>query len=72
MGGYTIQQDGLLLLFKNKGTIVHWHEGEIKTIVAELTAENLTRFNDAIADPVGRVYSGTVATPKFLSQIDVA
>lgn len=63
VGGYTIQQDGSLLLFKNKGTIEHWHEGEIKTIVGELTAENRTRFNDAIADPVGRVYSGTVATP---------
>ena len=64
VGGFTIQQDGSLLLFKTKGTIEHWREGEVKTIVAEIPSERLTRFNDAIADPLGRVYSGTMATPQ--------
>ena len=29
---------------------------------AEIAAERKTRFNDVIADPVGRVYCGTMPT----------
>ncbi|WP_036485680.1 SMP-30/gluconolactonase/LRE family protein [Myxosarcina sp. GI1] len=64
VGGMTIQTDGSLLLFKTKGTIQRWHKGNITTLIAEIPAERNTRFNDAIADPQGRVFSGTVATPK--------
>lgn len=74
VGGFTIQQDGSLLLFKTKGTIEHWHEGNVKTIVADIPSERLTRFNDAIADPLGRVYSGTMATfqsPGKLYRLDL-
>ena len=63
VGGLTLQADGSLLLFKTKGTIEQWKEGKITPFVNEITAERHTRFNDAIADPIGRVFSGTMATP---------
>ena len=64
VGGMTIQADGSLLLFKTKGTIERWQEGKITTLVAEIPEEKATRFNDAIADPQGRVFSGTMITPE--------
>ncbi|MGV2828042.1 SMP-30/gluconolactonase/LRE family protein [Myxosarcina sp. GI1(2024)] len=73
VGGMTIQTDGSLLLFKTKGTIQRWHEGKITTVVDEIPAERETRFNDAIADPQGRVFSGTIATsdrPGHLYRLD--
>ena len=62
VGGLTLQDDGSLLLFKTKGTIERWNEGQITTLISEIPAERHTRFNDAIADPTGRVFSGTMAT----------
>lgn len=62
VGGFTIQQDGSLLLFKTKGTVEIWDDGKITTIIPEIPAAKLSRFNDAIADPEGRVYSGVMAT----------
>ena len=63
VGGMTIQTDGSLLLFKTKGTIELWQEGKVISLIAEIPEERETRFNDAIADPRGRVFSGTMATP---------
>lgn len=63
VGGLTLQADGSLLLFKTQGTIQRWKEGKITTLIDEIPAEKHTRFNDAIADPMGRVFSGTMATP---------
>ena len=63
VGGMTIQTDGSLLLFKTKGTIDLWQEGKIIPLITEIPEERETRFNDAIADPRGRVFSGTMATP---------
>ena len=62
IGGFTIQEDGALLLFKTKGTVEIWDEGEITTVIASIREAQDTRFNDAIADPEGRVYSGIMAT----------
>ncbi|MGB3759174.1 MAG: SMP-30/gluconolactonase/LRE family protein [Rivularia sp. (in: cyanobacteria)] len=62
VGGLTLQADGSLLLFKTKGTVERWEEGKITTLINEIPAERHTRFNDAIADPMGRVFSGTMAT----------
>jgi len=60
VGGFTIQKDGSLLLFKDRGTITRWDgvADEI-SVVPEIPAERELRFNDVIADPMGRVFCGT-------------
>ncbi|MBW3632775.1 MAG: SMP-30/gluconolactonase/LRE family protein [Chloroflexi bacterium] len=62
IGGYTIQEDGRLLLFGARGRIWTWdpETGATKVIVKEIPAERGTRFNDVIADPAGRVFAGTM------------
>ena len=59
VGGFTIQNDGALLLFKDRGTITCWNRGDERTIVPEIPAERQLRFNDVMADPAGRVFCGT-------------
>jgi len=61
VGGYTIQDDGDLLLFMDRGTIATWRDGAFKrTIVDQIADEVETRFNDVFADPEGRVFCGTM------------
>ena len=65
VGGFTFQRepDGsdALLLFRDKGNVVVWQNGEIKrTIVESIDLMSDTRFNDVIADPAGRVFAGTM------------
>jgi len=60
IGGFTVQADGALLLFGKGGSIARWHEGHLTTISAEIPGERDGRFNDVIADPVGRVFCGTM------------
>lgn len=62
IGGYTIQADGALLLFGERGRIWTWDPdtGETRTVIEEAPAERDTRFNDVVADPEGRVYAGTM------------
>lgn len=62
IGGFTIQADGALLLFGERGRIWSWHPttGERRAIIEEIPAERGTRFNDVIADPEGRVFAGTM------------
>lgn len=62
VGGFTIQEDGSLLLFMNLGTIAHWRDGKLVEIVPEIPDERASRFNDVIADPRGRVFCGTLST----------
>ncbi len=61
VGGFTIQQDGSLLLFKDRGTITCWTAGHEVVIVPEIPIERDLCFNDVIADPMGRVFCGTYA-----------
>ena len=61
VGGFTIQADGSLLLFRDRGNIVTSHNGrEVATIVDFISGEETQRFNDVIADPEGRVFAGTL------------
>lgn len=62
VGGFTIQEDGALLLFMDRGTVVLWRDGAQIEVISELSAELSTRFNDVIADPRGRVFCGTMST----------
>ena len=32
VGGFTVQSDGSLLLFKSRGTIERWQDGQMKTV----------------------------------------
>jgi sugar lactone lactonase YvrE len=63
VGGFTIQADGSLLLFMARGAVKQWRDGALTTVVEEIPAERESRFNDVIADPMGRVYCGTMPTP---------
>jgi D-xylonolactonase len=60
MGGFTMQEDGSLLLFMEKGAIAVLRDGKLDYVVDELPGEDGNRFNDVIADPAGRVFCGTM------------
>ncbi len=63
VGGFTLQADGALLLFMDRGAIDRWCDGQLDYVVEELADERRSRFNDVIADPSGRVFCGTMPTP---------
>lgn len=74
VGGFTVQADGTLLLFMDRGTIARWRAGVLNELVAEIAEERATRFNDVIADPRGRVFCGTMSTaerPGRLYRLDL-
>ena len=62
VGGFTLQADGSLLLFMERGAIKRWRDGRLKAVVEEIPEARGTRFNDVAADPAGRVFCGTMAT----------
>ncbi|MDX2052603.1 MAG: SMP-30/gluconolactonase/LRE family protein [Polyangiaceae bacterium] len=62
VGGFTIQADGSLLLFRDQGNVVVFKHGEKeRTIVSHIPGLETTRFNDVTADPEGRVFAGTMS-----------
>ncbi|MCC7368679.1 MAG: SMP-30/gluconolactonase/LRE family protein [Chloroflexi bacterium] len=63
VGGFTIQEDGSLLLFMERGQIAVWRDGTLTTLIDEIPAIRASRFNDVIADPRGRVFCGTMSPP---------
>jgi D-xylonolactonase len=69
IGGFSIQADGKLLLFMERGAVRLWSDGEIATVVEEIPDERETRFNDVIADPAGRVFCGTMPTADRLGRL---
>lgn len=65
IGGYTIQPDGSLILFRDKGNVAHFKDGKVvKNLIDQVDGETDGRFNDVIAAPCGRVFCGTMPTEK--------
>ena len=69
VGGFTIQADGALLLFGERGNIRLWKNHTETTIIDEIAEEIDTRFNDVIADPIGRVFCGTMPSSKHSASL---
>ena len=69
IGGFTIQDDGALLLFMARGAVKVWREGQLTTLIEEIPDERNSRFNDVIADPAGRVFCGTMPTKERLGRL---
>lgn len=69
IGGFTIQENGDLLLFMARGAVRTWRDGIGETIIEDIPRERESRFNDVIADPDGRVYCGTMSTPDQLGRL---
>jgi len=62
VGGFTLQTDGALLLFGAGGKVQRLAGKTLTTVLENISAELGTRFNDVIADPMGRVLCGTMPT----------
>lgn len=64
VGGFTVQADGALLLFRDRCNIVLYEDGKVtRTIIDEVAEEAAYpggRWNDVLADPQGRVFCGTL------------
>lgn len=61
VGGYTLQADGSLLLFRDNGNIVLWRDGAVTaTLINEVPEIRGSRFNDVCAAHCGGVYCGTM------------
>lgn len=69
VGGFTIQADGALLLFMERGAVKIWRDGALTTVIDELPDERETRFNDVFADTEGRVFCGTIPTKERLGRL---
>ena len=63
VGGFTLQEDGSLLLFRvvdiARLPVADGGVGEVETLV-KVEEEGLERFNDVIATPAGDVFAGTI------------
>ncbi len=60
VGGFTLQEDGKLLLFGENRICLLDPDGGGQTVLAEDIDPDIPRFNDVIADPLGRVFAGTM------------
>jgi D-xylono/L-arabinono-1,4-lactonase len=69
VGGYTIQADGALLLFMERGAVRIWRDGTLTTVIDEIPEERETRFNDVFTDTEGRVFCGTMSTRERLGRL---
>lgn len=58
-GGFTLQEDGSLLLFQDGRVAILSMDGTLREVMSGLCPHN-ARFNDVIADPEGRVYAGVM------------
>ncbi len=58
IGATTVQADGSLLVFGTDCGVWRFHDGQLTTFIEPMPGES--RFNDVAADPVGRVFAGSV------------
>lgn len=63
VGGFTLQSDGSLLLFR-EADIIRLEQDGTERPLTSFFDEGSTRFNDVQADPRGRVYAGTIGKDK--------
>ena len=73
IGGFTIQEEGNLLLFMDHRSIAVSRNGVFDFVVDEIREERDNRFNDIVADPAGNVFCGATATetrPARLYRLD--
>ncbi len=59
VGGFTLQEDGRLLLFRVKDIAIRHDDGKVDPLLP-FKAEGVPRFNDVIAAPDGSVLAGTM------------
>lgn len=59
VGGFTLQENGDLLLFRVTDLVLLDSHGKISK-VRDFSDQGMDRFNDVIADPRGRVFAGTI------------
>lgn len=63
-GGFTFQDDGSLLLFRETDMARFDLDTKEITTLVEFTDPGMSRFNDIMADPEGRVFAGTIGKTK--------
>jgi D-xylonolactonase len=59
VGGFTLQKNGDLLLFRVNDIALLEQSGRI-SVLRQFHDDGMRRFNDVIADPRGRVFAGTL------------
>jgi len=64
LGGITVQKDGSILMFMEKGQVGIWQNGEFEVLIDHIDGEEDSRFNDVIAAPNGSVFCGTMPTER--------
>lgn len=62
VGGFTLEADGSLLLFMDRGALGRLRDGQFDMLAGEIALARRSRFNDVIADPEGRVFAGVMET----------
>ena len=68
MAGITVQEDGSLLFFMQRGAVANWRDGRLEYIIYQIPEARGSRFNDLIADPMGRVLWGSVPSDMNTSE----
>lgn len=60
VSGFTFQADGSLLLLQDGARVATWQAGVTRLLIDGFPGSEGMHFNDAVADPAGRVFTGTV------------
>ncbi|MBK7949051.1 MAG: SMP-30/gluconolactonase/LRE family protein [Deltaproteobacteria bacterium] len=60
VSGFTLQADGALLLLAEGARVLRWKDGVATVLVDGFPGSAGMHFNDCVADPRGRVFTGTV------------